>query len=245
MKEAVVSPEREQAVLSQIREITKKEYYLKIPDWTHGLLHVEEVVGHIKVLAQEEGLNEFFSEITGWLHDIGRAFEEEGGVGEKSNHAYLSLRPANKIMLQFEDAIPKEIRLSILEAIASHSHAVLPENASKLAKILQDADRGAGMGHVGILRAASFVAGMEVTPTNNEEIAQHICKNTLLEVLKSDQEKRQSVIRHCNFMMGWYSGLIGKNGEWKVKPMNTPAGKRRFREDYSAIRDYRRKLLSL
>lgn len=243
MKEAVITQERE-AILSQIKR-EAKGHYLKVKDWTHGLLHVEEVVEHIKVLAREEGLNVFFSEVTGWLHDIGRAFEEKGNVGEKSNHAYLSLKPAKEIMLQFEDAIPKEMRLSILEAIASHSRAVLPENASKLAKVLQDADRGAGMGHVGILRAASFVAGIEVMPTNNERTARHICENTLWETLKRDYKKRGAVIGHCYFMTQWYSGLSERKGEWKVSPMNTRAGKRRFKKDYLAIRNYQRRLLAL
>lgn len=243
MKEAVITQERKEAVLSQIKR-EAKGHYSKVKDWTHGLLHVEEVVKHIKVLAREEGLNVFFSEVTGWLHDIGRAFEEEGKVGEKSNHTYLGLKPAKEIMLQFEDAIPKEMRLSILEAIAFHSRAVLPENASKLAKVLQDADRGAGMGHVGILRAASFIAGIEVTPTNDEEMARHTCENTLLDVLKSNPKKRQMIMRFCGYMMEWYSGLTGKNGQWKVGPMNTPAGKRRFKKDYLAIRNYQRRLLA-
>jgi len=224
MKE-IVTPQEREAILSQIRRKARREY-LKVKDPSYSLLHVEEVVEHIKALAQEEELNVFIAAVTGWLHG-------------------LDWVSAEQIILLFEKQIPEEMRDSILEAIELHRLPVLPSvpgKTSKLSELLHDAYRGTKMGPPAILRKASAL-GIEIELTNEAEKAKQICEEGLLSALKSDPEKCSALIEYCDSVMEWYYG-VKKDGELKVRPMK-PAAKRRFGGDYTATAAYRIELLAL
>ncbi len=129
-----------------------KDYALKHleNDDLHGLGHVKRVIENIKRICAAYKMDSVVLEALGWLHDIGRKYEQSEG----KNHAEISA----------DLAIPFLKTLGISDhgvkcmehAILAHSFSLNIAPQSHEAKILRDADRLDAIGAVGIFRVCTY-----------------------------------------------------------------------------------------
>jgi len=174
-----------------ILEIVKTqsiEYYQQINDWIHGLGHVELVVKNARKLAKLENFSpkdQMLLEMSAWLHDVGRVKEVNKGLDfKKSNHAEESYIIAKKMLAKFERKLGRENVVNILLAVREHSLPTLKHPHNKIARLLQDADRTARFGYLGIFAILTYFKVFDFGEIKNETMAKKYLDKARLEILK-------------------------------------------------------------
>lgn len=130
------------------------------PVSAHGIDHVTRVAGLAKLFAAKEKADVFLSEMSGWLHDIGRTLE--GHTNIISGHHELSYELCQKWFREDEVlrvGLTKQQKLTILYAVRYHWNSVADKYF--MASVLRDADKIDTLGLTGIKRAYEFSGGDE------------------------------------------------------------------------------------
>ena len=136
--------------LPEIEEFSS-QYYDKTDD-LHGLNHIQRVLIHAKKIWKIEGGNWDLIEAIIWLHDIGRAKEDE--IPE--NHANLSKQMAHPFLQKLN--LSPDVIISIMHGIEAHSFSLNIPAKSIEAKIVSDADKIDALGAIGIFRVSAYQA---------------------------------------------------------------------------------------
>ena len=116
----------------------------------HGLGHVERVIENIKRICAVIHKDSSILEALGWLHDIGRKYEQYKG----KNHAEISSELAIEILQSI--GVSNEGIKYMQHAILTHSFSLNLTPKNQDAKILRDADRLDAIGAVGIFRVCTY-----------------------------------------------------------------------------------------
>lgn len=125
-------------------------------DDLHGIGHIYRVVINCHRILQHEAANPFITLMAAWLHDLGRAREDDS-----RNHAVVSAEMAGPFLESLNEGMDSEVldkalQLRILLCIESHSFSSGKVQNSIEAKVLSDADKIDAIGHIGIYRAACY-----------------------------------------------------------------------------------------
>jgi uncharacterized protein len=137
-----------------------KELFIGFPAPAHGIDHVTRVAELARLIAVEEKANVFLSEMSGWLHDIGRTMES--GTSLITSHAELSYELCRKWFKEDKvlcGGLTKQQKLVILYSVRYHWNNVADEYPE--AWVLRDADKIDTLGLIGIRRAREFSGGNE------------------------------------------------------------------------------------
>jgi uncharacterized protein len=117
----------------------------------HDWFHVKRVHELAIRLADEENADKEVVEAAVFLHDIGRAKEDEGEI---QNHAEWGAEKAQEILEELDysqDFIDK-----VSHCIRSHRYSKDPEPETLEAKVLSDADNLDALGATGIARTFTY-----------------------------------------------------------------------------------------
>lgn len=209
-----------------------KPTYLKIKIWTHGWLHILNVVEAARKIAEMEGVDPLPCQIAAYCHDLGRLEEEERGlvkykVGSPSSHAVLSIKPTKEILDTLD--LDQETKNQIIEAVQLHNIRKY-EGDNKILLILQDADRADGFNKFSILRFAHFNLEMKLEEPKNDSEIEEMYDWVVGEIAK-DQILKDKMIHTLEFVMQWYDEL-----------MNTKSAKVLLKDGYKFIKSYRDEL---
>ncbi|MBI2037787.1 MAG: HD domain-containing protein [Candidatus Magasanikbacteria bacterium] len=150
---------KEQKKLVSYVRVRVKELMNQYPAKAHGFDHAKRVAKWAVLIATAEHANIFLSEISAWLHDIGRVREEF--FGHKKRHHELSYEMCREWFREDKrfDALSKEEKLQILYALRYHWNDMANDYA--VAWILRDADKLDGFGKLGLKRSLDFFEGDE------------------------------------------------------------------------------------
>lgn len=124
----------------------------------HGIDHVARVVAWAKIIATKEKVDVFVSEMSAWLHDIGRTLE--GHTNLISEHHELSYDLCRKWFKEdvfLRDNLTKQQKLVILYSVRYHWNDAADKYPE--AWILRDADKMDTFGTIGVKRACHFCIG--------------------------------------------------------------------------------------
>ncbi len=133
--------------MDKIREFAQS--HLENDD-LHGLGHINRVIENLKRICNEYKMESAVLESLGWLHDIGRKYEQSRG----RNHAEISAELAIPFLKTLGISDPSLKNME--HAILAHSFSlnIMPQTLE--AKILRDADRLDAIGAVGIFRVCTY-----------------------------------------------------------------------------------------
>ena len=124
----------------------------------HGIDHVARVAASARLIATKEKADIFLSEMSGWLHDIGRTVERHTNlISEHHELSYDLLRKWFKEDVFLRENLTKQQKLVILYAVRYHWNDAA--NKYPVAWILRDADKLDTFGVIGIKRACQFCVG--------------------------------------------------------------------------------------
>jgi uncharacterized protein len=150
----------------------------------HRADHIERVMLNARSIASTmKDVDHELLELAVLLHDVNQP------VGRKQEHVGLSIRTAEKILL--DEGCTEERARQILEVIAQHSteHIETIKPTSNEARILFDADKLDGLGAIGIARVFAFFGQMGRPPF--EAISWYRKKIALsLEHLQTDEGRK-------------------------------------------------------
>ncbi|NIO22983.1 MAG: HD domain-containing protein, partial [Candidatus Aenigmarchaeota archaeon] len=130
--------------LNEIKEFARKNS--EGLDYNHDFEHIERTVKLAKLLAEGEGADRDVCEVAAWLHDIGKAKNEEvhGDIGANMAKPFLG-------RLGFKgDFIEK-----VCHAIECHDAASVHKARTIEAKVVFDADKLQAIGPFGFGRELS------------------------------------------------------------------------------------------
>lgn len=235
-----------------ILEIVKNqstEYYQQINDWIHGLGHVELVVKNAKKLAKLENFSpkdQMLLEMSAWLHDVGRVKEMKNGLDFKqSNHAEESYIIAKKMLSKFERKLGRENVVNVLLAVREHSLPTLKHPYNKIARLLQDADRTARFGYLGIFTMLTYFKVFDFGEIKNETMAKKYLPKAKSEILKNP-DSINFVIEKLNILLDWYYGNSNQgNRGVKVAPLHSKSAKSYFKTQIVKIEKFIKQLKSV
>lgn len=149
----------EEQILLQVHdEIFQR--FMQVDDLAHGWEHVSRVYTLAQYIAEREGANRFVTAMAALMHDLGRAFRQDG-VKQSGHHADLSVTLATEILNRYQVAPRRQ--QDILHAIIAHSFSRGVEPETLEAGVVRDADRLDALGAVGIMRWA-ITGAMRHTP---------------------------------------------------------------------------------
>ena len=217
--------------LKKVEELVKPTY-LKIKIWTHGWMHVQNVVEAARRIAEMEGVDPLPCQLAAYCHDLGRLEEEDRGLvkykaGSPSAHAVLSVKPTEKILDALD--LDQKTKNHIIEAVKLHNIRKY-EGDNKILSILQDADRADGFNKFSILRFAHFNLEMKCDQPKNDLEIEEKFKWVVSEIAK-DQILKDKMVHTLEYVMPWYDEL-----------MNTPSAKIILKDGYEFIKSYRDEL---
>lgn len=117
----------------------------------HDWFHVKRVHELALRIAEEENADTEVVESAVFLHDIGRAKEDEGEI---ENHAEWGAEKADQILeeLDYEEGFIEDVK----HCICSHRYSKDPEPETSEAKVLSDADNLDALGATGIARTFTY-----------------------------------------------------------------------------------------
>jgi HD superfamily phosphodiesterase len=223
--------------MNKLEEIQKTvaPLYGEIHCWPHGWLHIRNVVASAKALSQMEGVDPYLPQVAAYCHDLGRIVEEQNKtvnpIPGSSGHAELSVPLTQKILtdLGFDS---QDINI-VCEAVGVHQQRKY-EGDNKVALILQDADRKDGLGRWGVIRLAVFNARIDeiAPPLNDAEI--ELAHEKILQIISTDEDKRQMMIRATKFTIAWYDELL-----------NTKSAREYLKADWEFSKEFLQKILEL
>lgn len=218
--------------------------YAKLDNWIHDINHVKRVVKNGIKLSKMENLKSkdtFLVEIACWLHDLGRVGEKMGLVFEKSEHAEISYIRAKKILNPYGRYLGRESVYKVLQAVREHSMAQLIHKDNLVARILQDADRGAGINIIGIygMMVGSGLVDFENIITKTEA-------NRNLDLLINKLKENNNIekaIERINLFLDWYYGIKKqKMTGVEVDPLHTDSARKVYRKGLEEVKMVIRKL---
>jgi HD superfamily phosphodiesterase len=160
-------------------------------DPAHNMDHVRLVVFNARNICSAGQLDADTTDmaiLAAWLHDLGRAYK----AGSDKSHAELSVQYRKKA-LQYNTDFHRDVVI----AVAEHSN---PEPASTLTgQILQDADKLAGLGEIGLWRAI-------VSKTNlSTERVLAVMKSC--EFLPEEHDQLVALLGQLKFQEEWFRML--------------------------------------
>jgi len=158
----------EQAAFVDYVKAKVTSLFAERPVVAHSIDHISRVVDWTKEIALgEKAKSIFLCELAAWLHDIGRAYEDNPGENSRKHHelSYEVLRQWYREDDKF-NFLTKEEKLELLYTVRYHWN----NRADKYdtAWILRDADKMDGYGEVGVERAREF------SYDNDELLNQHL-----------------------------------------------------------------------
>ncbi|MAH03322.1 hypothetical protein CMI39_00880 [Candidatus Pacearchaeota archaeon] len=222
-------------ILNSIREFVKPKYE-KLKCWVHKWHHVERVAYYSGILAELENADKESCIIAAYCHDLGRIEEEKLKTekGSSSPHPLLSIEPTIKILQ--ENGISGVKFSEIIEAIIVHSYKIYDGN-NKVAQILQDADKMAGLGFHGILDAVKYFGGKDYIDSkkirDNQKDSRKL-KEFCGEIFrKIEKDVLEKTLRGLKFKSEWFDML------------HTESAKKIIRKDYEDFEWARNKLINL
>ncbi|WP_158058362.1 HD domain-containing protein [Halorussus halophilus] len=118
---------------------------------SHDWHHVQRVARLAETLAEQYDPDERVLFAAVWLHDVGRAKEDDGEI---EDHAEWGAKEAADILADL-DADPETIE-AVQHCIRAHRYSNDVEPQSREAEILSDADNLDALGAVGIARCFSY-----------------------------------------------------------------------------------------
>jgi uncharacterized protein len=175
------------------------------PDDLHGIGHVLRVIKTIKQICKELKIDSTIPEAIGWLHDVGRKFEDE----QERSHAEISFELAKELLQALN--LKQQTIDHIENAILSHSFSLGVDPNSLDALVLRDADRLDALGAVGIFRVCTFIH------TNKQSLSSIIihCDEKLLKLkdsLETEAGRKIGEERH-NMIKTYRDWLENELGE--------------------------------
>lgn len=182
---------KEQAeLLNYVKEKLKKAFSKRLVP-AHGLDHIERVAGWCKEIALgEKAKSPFLCELAGWLHDVGRAFEDNPGEYSLKHHklSYNILRDWFKTDRNF-DCLTDEEKLELLYTVLYHWNN--EANKYDTAWIVRDADKLDGFGEVGMARFWEIYKDDEESYDqalrNDYDCLVHVRTNTAKKIIKKEK----------------------------------------------------------
>ncbi|MBA2173933.1 HD domain-containing protein [Halobacillus locisalis] len=133
---------------SDVLRKTKEYIYMKFSkDVTgHGPDHMERVATWCRTLAREESEDPFLAELAGWLHDVDdQKLVQDPKQAREERMEWL-----------LECGLTKDDVNAVEEAIDTVSYRKGKKPTTRLAEIVQDADRLDAIGAIGIARTFAF-----------------------------------------------------------------------------------------
>jgi len=132
-----------------------QELFQNYPIPAHGLEHIKNVVKYIKIIAEKEKADIFLSEMSAWLHDIGRTLEIGGGLHGNQHHE-LSYKLCQEWFVKDKiyEKLNKRQKNILLYAVRYHWNNAADKY--EIAWILRDADKLDSLGQNGIKRTLEF-----------------------------------------------------------------------------------------
>lgn len=150
----------DESVFEMIRR--KSEEYLRFSH--HDRYHMERVHRMAMRIAAEEGADMDVVRAAALLHDVARAMEDEGVIGD---HAAEGAKIAEGILRDV--GFPEEKISRVVDCIRVHRFRRGETSGSVEARVLQDADRLDALGAIGIARVFSK-GGWENKPIHDPSI---------------------------------------------------------------------------
>lgn len=135
--------------LTEIKEVASK-YFSDISP-SHDWLHVKRVASLAETIQNEEGGDLETLMLSIYLHDIGRAKEDNGEI---ECHAEWGAKEAEKILSKH--GYSEKIIEDVQHAIKAHRYSNDTDPETLEAKILSDADNLDALGASGIARTFSY-----------------------------------------------------------------------------------------
>jgi len=193
--------------------------YESLDCWVHKWSHIEKVSYYINILAKKEQIDPTPCIIAAYCHDLGRLEEEKL---KKENlhlpHALLSIEPTCKILNEI--GISGTMFGEIIEAITVHSYRVY-EGSNKVAKVLQDADKMAGFGFLGIFEGVKYFSEEDyidpkevIINKNNREKLKELIIELSKKIEKSALEK---ALKGLKWKSEWYEMFHTKSSKEIIK----------------------------
>jgi uncharacterized protein len=146
-------------LVERVRERVYRNVNRSEQSVAHRADHIERVMHNaISIASTMKDVDRELLELAVLLHDVNQP------AGRKHEHVELSLRTAEKILIE-EGCTPDRTR-QVLGVIAQHSteHIETVKPTSKEARILFDADKLDGLGAVGIARVFALFGQMGRPP---------------------------------------------------------------------------------
>jgi uncharacterized protein len=165
--------------LSDIREFVRKR--AEGLDYNHDFGHVERTVRLAKILAKKEGADMDVCVVAAWLHDVGKAKNEEvhGDIGSRMAKPFLE-------RLGFES----EFIEKVCHAIECHDSASVQNARTIEAKVVFDADKLQAIGPFGFAREFShYTVFKGKNPREAFEIVKKAEKKRFKKRLQTDTAK--------------------------------------------------------
>lgn len=135
--------------MEELRE--KAEKFFGDVNPAHDWLHVQRVHELALNIAEAEEAETEIIEAAVFLHDIGRAKEDNGEI---ENHAEWGAEKAGEILK--EEDYGEEFIQRVQHCIRSHRYSKDPEPTTLEAKVLSDADNLDALGATGIARTFTY-----------------------------------------------------------------------------------------
>lgn len=165
--------------LNEIKEFARKK--TEGLDYNHDFEHIERTVKLARILAKKEGADKDVCVVAAWLHDIGKAKNEEihGDIGVRMAKPFLE-------RLGFEsDFIEK-----VCHAIETHDSANIHNARTLEAKVVFDSDKLQAIGPFGFVREFSqYTVFKEKNPMEAFEIVKKAEKKRFKKRLQTDTAK--------------------------------------------------------
>ncbi len=218
--------------------------YKTITNWVHDIYHIKTVVKNGQKLAKMESLSSkdtFLLEISCWLHDLGRVGEKDSLNFNQSSHAEVSYQISKKMLKRYEKKIGRESIFKILIAVREHSLPVLKHKNNKIAQLLQDADRGAGIDIRGIYTMLNYFNIVQTRPIRTKKDARRQLSILYRQIVSKNRTK--ITIEKLNYLLDWYYGTDNQSGKGiKVLPLHSNSAKTLYLASLKEIENFINKL---
>lgn len=209
-------------ILNEVKVHCIQEY-LKITNWVHDLEHIKTVVKNGRKLCQMEEVRSkttFLVELACWLHDLGRVEEEIGLEFLQSNHAEVSYQLAKKILKPYERVIGRESIFKVLLAVREHNLPQLRHPENRVAQLLQDADRGAGLRIAGVFTMLGYLGVIQTENAKTQKTLEH-------ENIKTQEHKNNQPFNHLTIEQSGMSQVSNLKSQ-VLSPIYTNQAARKY-----------------
>jgi HD superfamily phosphodiesterase len=233
-------------ILNQIKNYCQAEHD-QIEDWVHNINHIHRVVKNGRKISQMENLkakDAFLVEIACWLHDIGRVGEQTGLQFLQSNHAEVSYQKSKKLLAKYQKFLGREAVFKVLQAIREHNLPSLKHPENKIAQILIDSDRGAGINAWGIISIFNYLGVLKTEPVSNLVQARKALNDLLPKIKKAN--KIDDALEKIGFLKNWYYGSHRQEMTGViVASLYTDSAKQLYKKGVAEIEQFEQKLKKL